>query len=94
MGPLDQKVQVHPEVVDTALDTGEIVLLHLESATYYSLNVTGARIWQGMQQGLTLQAISHRLQTEFAVDAARADRSVLRLLEELTHQRLVQMADG
>ena len=38
---LTQTVHPHPAVVDTALDTGETVLLHLESQTYYSLNTTG-----------------------------------------------------
>ena len=44
---LDQRVRLHPEVVDTELDEGEVVLLHLESKMYYSLNPTGQRIWQG-----------------------------------------------
>ncbi len=30
---LEQRVRPHPEVVDTTLDGGEVVLLHLESKT-------------------------------------------------------------
>ena len=48
---LEQRVSPHPEVVDTELDRGEVVLLHLESTTYYSLNPTGGRIWQGLKRG-------------------------------------------
>ena len=55
---LEQRVRPHPEVVDTMLDGGEVVLLHLESKTYYSLNLTGERIWQRLKQGLTLKEIS------------------------------------
>jgi hypothetical protein len=80
---LEPKIQPHPEVVDTELDTGETVLLHLDSKTYYSLNLTGTRIWQGFKQGLTLQEISQQLQAVFAVEPARADRSVLALVDEL-----------
>ena len=85
---LDQKVRTHAEVVDTKLDDGEVVLLHLESKTYYSLNPTGERIWQGVKEGLSLREISRRLQEEFDVDAESADRSVLDLLNELCEQKL------
>jgi hypothetical protein len=87
---LDQKFRSHPEVVDTELDGGEMVLLHLESKTYYSLNLTGMRIWQGLKEGRTLQKISHRLQEEFDIEAERADRSVLALVNELLQKKLVQ----
>jgi Coenzyme PQQ synthesis protein D (PqqD) len=68
-------------------------LLHLESKSYYSLNMTGMRIWQGLKQGLSLREISQRLQDEFRVDAAAADRSVLELVGELAEQHLVQAAE-
>lgn len=90
---LDHRVRPHSQVVDTKLDEGEVVLLHLESKTYYSLNLTGERIWQGLKQGLTLNEISRRLQEEFDVDAERADRSVLDLATELCKQRLAQTLD-
>jgi hypothetical protein len=90
MNNLDQKIQLHPEVVDTELDDGEMVLLHLETKTYYSLNPTGERIWQGLKEGLSVREISQRLQEEFDVDADRADRSVVDLVHELIEQKLVQ----
>ena len=93
MNNLDQKIQLHPEVVDTELDDGEIVLLHLESKTYYSLNPTGERIWQGLKQGLSLREISQRLQEEFDVDEENANKSVLDLVNELCEQNLV-LSDG
>jgi len=91
---LDQQVRPHPDVVDTELDTGEMVLLHLASKTYYSLNATGTRIWQGLKQGLSLRQISARLQAEFEVEADRADHSVLALVQELCQPQLVQRLDA
>lgn len=90
---LEQRVKPHSEVVDTKLDEGEVVLLHLESKAYYSLNLTGERIWQGLKQGLALRDISQRLQQEFEVDAEKADRSVVELVDELSQQKLVQVLD-
>ena len=93
MATLDDKVRPYAQVVDTKLDDGEVVLLHLDSKSYFSLNVTGERIWQGLKQGLSLREISQRLQAEFDVDEARADSSVVELVDELTQQKLVQLSD-
>jgi hypothetical protein len=91
---LAQTIHPHPDVVVTALDTGETVLLQLESKTYYSLNGTGTRIWQGIKQGFTLQAIGQQLQATYAVEPERADRSVLALVAELLEDQLVRHADS
>jgi hypothetical protein len=93
MPNLDQKVKPHAQVVDTTLDDGEAVLLHLDSKTYFSLNVTGERIWHGVKQGLSLREISQCLQAEFDVAAEEADSSVLELINELSEQKLVQIQD-
>jgi hypothetical protein len=60
---------------------------------YYSLNTTGTRIWQGLKRGWTLHEISQQLQTEFAVEAERADHSMLELINELCQYELVQVWD-
>jgi len=86
---LDQSAQPHPDVVDTALDDGDTVLLHLESKTYYSLNSSGSRIWQGIKRGTTLREISRCLQEEFEVEPQMADSSVLHIAGELSRERLV-----
>jgi Coenzyme PQQ synthesis protein D (PqqD) len=90
---LTQRVCPHPEVVDTELDNGEAVLLQLKSTTYYSLNTTGTRIWQGLKRGWSLQEISRKLQEAFEVEAERADRSVLALVRELEQHHLVLRRD-
>mgnify|MGYP003404929519 CR=1 FL=1 len=90
MVTLAQTVRPHPDVIDTTLDTGETVLLHLDNKTYYSLNATGTQIWQGVKAGLTLQVISHVIQVRYAVVPEHADRSVLALVDDLLQHRLVQ----
>ncbi len=87
---LDQQFQPHPDVVDTPLDNDETVLLHLTQSAYYTLNPTGSRIWRGLKAGLCLHEISQSLQQVFEVDAARADRSVLSLVQALSANALVQ----
>jgi hypothetical protein len=88
MDDLDQRIHPHPQVVDTTLDDTEVVLLHLDSKTYYTLNLTGGRVWRGLKEGLTLREISDRIQAEFAVEADEANRSVLELADELCANEL------
>ncbi len=85
---LDDKFWLNSQVEDTTLDDGEVVLLHLESKMYYSLNRTGERIWRGLKEGLSLKEISSQLQNEFDVQKQDADRSVLDLVNELCEQHL------
>ena len=93
MVALEQGVYPHPQVVDTVLDDGEVVLLHLDSKTYYSLNPTGERIWGGLKEGLSLKEITQRLQEEFDVNEEDADRSVRDLVKELCEQNLALRAN-
>jgi Coenzyme PQQ synthesis protein D (PqqD) len=90
---LGQKLRPHSQVVDTTLDEGEAVLLHLDSKIYYSLNLTGERIWRGLKEGQTLKEISQHLAEDFEVDTETADRSVLELVNELIQQKLVWTLD-
>jgi hypothetical protein len=94
MRTLDETVRPHSQVVDTKLDEGEVVLLHLESKMYFSLNPTGERIWQGLKDGLSLGEISRTLQEEFDVDSGEADKSVLDLVNELCEQKLALPDNG
>jgi hypothetical protein len=91
---LEQRLRPHPEVVDTDLEGGETALLHLETKTYFSLNATGTRIWQGLKAGLTLDEISRSLQNEFRIDPEGANRSVLRVANELARAKLVESPES
>jgi hypothetical protein len=46
-----------PAVVSEAFED-EVVIIHLESGAYYSLDQSGAAIWQLLQQGVDLTEIS------------------------------------
>jgi hypothetical protein len=84
-------VQPDPDVVDTEIDDGETALLHLGTHTYFSLNLTGARIWRYLKERVPLDEVSRRLQQEFDVDSEHADRSVRRLVNELVQHRLARV---
>jgi len=88
MPTLATPLQVMPDVVARQLPDGA-VLVHLPSSRIFELNVTGARIWALIVDGLTGEAIVSRLVEEFDIDRQRAEEEVLPLLEELAREGLL-----
>ena len=79
---------------ESVFDNNEYsVLQHLGTKMYYSLNETGLRIWQSLNDGLTLNEISERLQDEFDVTPEKAKESVVNLIDELVAEKLVEFVD-
>ena len=93
MFTLDQKLCPDPDVVDTELDSDELVLLHLGSKTYYSLNGSGMKVWHALKRGLSLGEISRSMQEEFEVDSKTADQGVLRIASELAEEKLLRVRE-
>jgi hypothetical protein len=90
----DTPVRPHPSVVFTRLDAAEAVLLHLGTKRYYSMNETGARVWELVQEGRPLAGMAEALQAEYTVDSASAMAAVLAFVEELSREGLVQTRPG
>lgn len=84
----ESKVKAHPEVVDTTLPNREVVLLHLGTKRYYSLNQTGSLIWQLLGRGLSMRQIGKDLENAFEVTPEEARQSVLDLVTELVNEKL------
>jgi len=87
--PVMTPLQAHPSVVYTPLDESEAILLHLETKRYYSLNETGRRIWELAVQGRGAEAIADTLVEEYAVSRETAEAKARRLLDDLSHERLL-----
>ena len=82
-----------PDVLHTALESGDSVLLHLGTTTYYSLNESGARIWKHLGDGLTVDEVTTALEAEYEVSREQAMESVTDLATELVAEKLVRLAD-
>ena len=91
---LNCRIKPDPEVVITELEEDkEAVLLHLRTKAYFTLNETGLRIWQMMNSDITLREIGERLRNEFDVSPEKAGKSILNLIRELVHEKLVRVVD-
>ena len=67
------------------------VLLHMRTKRYYSLNETGAAIWQLLEEEVTVNEIGARLVDRYDVDRRAADDAVASLLAALTAETLISM---
>ncbi len=82
-----------PAVISEAF-ADEIVIIHLESGAYYSLDQSGAAIWQWLQQGMGLGEISNRLGVTYQLGAKEIERMVPPFIDELTQEQLIVPANA
>jgi hypothetical protein len=77
-----------PAVVSEIFDD-EIVIIHLESGAYYSLDQSGADIWKLLQQGADLAEINTRLSAAYSVSPDEMAQIVPQFVKELTQEQLI-----
>ena len=65
------------------------VLLNLQTKRYFSLNETGTRIWEMVQQTADEEAIVAALLGEYEVEESMARSEVRRILDELIEAQLI-----
>ncbi|QGZ93389.1 PqqD family protein [Terricaulis silvestris] len=68
----------------------EAVILDLESGTYFGLATTGARIWQLIGQGKTLQEICDLVAGEYEVSRAELLHDLIALAQDLTARGVIR----
>lgn len=69
-----------------------VVLLHLDRGTYYTLNETGAFLWERLDGARTLDEISNELIERFEIDPATARSDLTELVDELVAEGLAEPA--
>ncbi len=69
------------------------VLLHLETLWYYSLNRTGAAVWQLIEEKkvVALEDLIDTTCEQFEVDHEEAERTLRSFVEKLIEFRMVQV---
>jgi Coenzyme PQQ synthesis protein D (PqqD) len=81
-----------PHVVHEVFD-GEVLVINLESGTYYSLLGVAASIWQWLPQGASVQAITRVLAQLHFGDSDVIGAAVTEFVSKLAEQKLVVTAD-
>lgn len=88
----NKKIVPHPEVILTEFED-EGVLLHLETKTYYSLNMPGLYVWGLIKDGILPTEIVDRLIVTFSVEKEVAEENVSNVVDELIKEKIVQVVE-
>jgi len=80
---VDSRRVVHEEV------DGEVIIVQLESGSYYSLGGSGPEVWELLVGGLTPREAAEAIAERHGDDAERIGGTVERLVEELRRERLI-----
>ena len=75
----------------TADMAGETVMMDAESGKYYNLGAVGGRIWELLEQDMTVAALVEALTKEYAVDAETCERDILPFLDSLAGRGLLSV---
>lgn len=89
----DTKFNVSPNALFESFDN-EIIIINMQSGTYYSLDATALGIWNLAQARHTVQTIIEATQNSYTGDADAISEAVMGLLEELEGQGLLVRAEA
>lgn len=82
------RARIAPDVLFQEV-SGEAVLLNLASERYFGLDPVGSRIWQLIEQGLTIADIERQIGEEFDAPAETIASDLASLLEQLMEAGLI-----
>jgi hypothetical protein len=85
------KFQRSPDLVWTDMD-GEIVTLSIDRGEYAGLGGVGTRVWELLEEPLSLQEVSARLVLEFDVDPETCTEDVAQFIGQLVEAGLVHQS--
>jgi hypothetical protein len=68
---------------------GEVAILNLPDGVYYGLNDVGGRVWNLIQQPITVRELNEILLQEYDVDPEKCSRELMDLLQDLAKHDLI-----
>jgi hypothetical protein len=84
----DRAYTLNPDVVFKRLED-RMVLVDLKSNQIFELNSTGARVWELLQEGVSVDTLIDRLKAEFEADPATLRTEIESLLSDLISEGLI-----
>ena len=73
---------------------GEVIVIDLETGSYYSLRETSAEIWQGIESGADENEIVDSLHLRYDASPETIGAAVGELLDQLAAESLIEPGDG
>jgi hypothetical protein len=70
---------------------GETVILGLSAGRYYGVDAVGSRIWQLIQEPITVNDVERTIVSEYAVEPERCRTDLLKILQQMIDAGLVEV---
>jgi hypothetical protein len=70
---------------------GEVVMMNLETNSYYGLDAIGSRIWDLIEEPKTIAEVCAQLMLEYEVDADTCVQEVSALIASLIEEQLARV---
>jgi hypothetical protein len=70
------------------------VILDLAAGVYFSLDNAGAKVWQLLQQPISVSELRRAILEAYEVSAAVCERDLLALLGDLAARNLIEIRDA
>jgi hypothetical protein len=82
-----------PPVIHQTLD-GEVIVVNLDTGTYYSFEGVAAEIWAAAERGLTVAEVVSEAAELHGASSTAASPAVTRFLAELAREELIVGVNG
>ncbi|HNW91362.1 MAG TPA: PqqD family protein [bacterium] len=89
---MERKYRVAQQEVAWRRVDRDVLILHLRTGYYYSLNEVGARLWEELAGGASFARACTVIAGEFDADAATVRADAEKVLAELCREQLLQPA--
>ena len=87
--PIKYKVEISDDVVSRNLQ-GEVVLLNLKTGSYYSLDSTGTKMWELIQEYKSFEKVLELLLKEYDISEAQCREDLLNFISTLEEKELIK----
>lgn len=88
---LDTPWQRNPDMISADMD-GDTVMMHIERGDYFGIGGAGPRIWELLENPVTLADIVTTLCAEFQVDTATCEADLRVFMQQLQENDLIKPA--
>lgn len=87
---LDTVVKATADQASTQIED-ETIILQLSQGRYFGLDSVGTWLWKQLQRPVSVRRLRDEVVTEFATTAGECEPELVRLLEELVSEELVEV---
>lgn len=84
-----QAFQINAPTVVSEIFDDEVVIINMDSGSYYSLDQSGTSIWQQLQQGATVSELIAKVAQIYAVAPGDVTPAVAQFMAQLAQEQLI-----